>query len=73
MEWDQKHLINAINGRKSGKYGKNFMKIKLNSDDDLPLNKRLKIHAMTMIIRSAFEENGKYYLEIFLDKCFYEL
>ena len=49
------------------------MKIKLNSDDDLPLNKRLKIHAMTMIIRSAFEENGKYYPEIFLDKCFYEL
>ena len=37
------------------------MKIKLNSDDDLPLNKPLKCHAMTKIIRSVFEEGGKLY------------
>ena len=34
------------------------MKIKFNPDDDLPLNK-LKIHAMTIIIRSVFEEGAK--------------
>ena len=47
------------------------MKIKLNSDDYLPLNKALKIHAI--IIRSAFEENGKQYLQTFLDECLHEL
>ena len=41
------------------------MKIKFNSDDDLPLNKPLKFHAMTIIIRSVFEEGGKLYLQIF--------
>ena len=37
------------------------MKIKFNSDDDLPLNKPLKFHAMIIIIRSGFEEDGKLY------------
>ena len=39
------------------------MKIKFNSDDDLPLNKPLKFHAMIIIIRSDFEEDGKLYPE----------
>ena len=43
------------------------MKIKFNSDDDLPLNKPLKFHAMTIIIRSVFEEGGKLYLQVVLD------
>ena len=34
-----KNQIEKINGRKSGEYGKDYMKIKFNSDDDLPLNK----------------------------------
>ena len=40
-------------------------KIKSNSDDDLPLNKPLKFHAMTIIIRSVFEEHDKLYPHIF--------
>ena len=43
------------------------MKIKFNSDEDLPLNKPLNFHAMTIIIRSVFEEDGKLYSEDFLD------
>ena len=46
-------------------YGKDYMKIKLNSDDDLPLNKPIKVHAMTIIIRSVFEEDGKLYPQVF--------
>ena len=49
------------------------MKIKFNSDDDLPLNKPLKFHAMTIIIRSVFEEYSKLYSQIFLDDALYEL
>ena len=43
-----------------------------NSDDDLPLNKSLKLHAMTIVIRSVFEEEGKLYPQIFLDDALYE-
>ena len=49
------------------------LKIKFNSDDSLPLNKMLKLHMLTVIFRSAFEENGKYYPQIFLDECLYEV
>ena len=49
------------------------MKIKFNSDDDLPLNKPLKFHPMVIIIRSVFEEDGKHYPQVFLDDTLYEL
>ena len=66
--WDGiKNEIKAINGGKENDYGKDYMKIKFNSDDDLPLNKPLKFHAMTMIIGSVFEEDRKFYLQLFLD------
>ena len=54
-------------------YKKDYMKIKFNSDDDLPLNKQLKFHNMTITIRSVFEEDGKLYPQVFLDDTLYEL
>ena len=72
--WDGiKNEIKTINGGKENDYGKDYMKIKFNSDDDLPLNKPLKFHAMTIIIRSVFEEGGKLYPQVYLDECLYEL
>ena len=49
------------------------MKIKFNSDDNLPLNKTLKLHDMTIVIRSVFVEHGKFYSQVYLDGCLYEL
>ena len=49
------------------------MKIEFNSDGDLPLNKPLKFHVMTIIIRSVFEEDGKLYPQLFLDDTLNEL
>ena len=51
----------------SGKcdYEKDFMKIKSNSDNDLPLNKPLKFNSMTIIIRFVFED-VKLYAQVFL-------
>ena len=46
-----KNEIKTINGGKENEYEKDYKKIKFNSDDDLPLNKSLKFHAMTIIIR----------------------
>ena len=54
-------------------YEKDFMKTKFNSDDDLPLNKPLKFHIMTIIIKSVFEEDGKLYPQDFLDDALYEV
>ena len=39
---------------------------------NLPLNKILKFHMLTVILRSAFEENGEYYPHVFLNEHFYE-
>ena len=39
-------------------YEIDYMKIKFNSHDDLPLNKSLNSHIMTITIRSVFEEDG---------------
>ena len=54
-------------------YEKDYMKFKFNSNDNLPLNKPLKFHNMTISIRSVFEEDGKLYPQVFLDDPLYEL
>ena len=72
--WDEiKPLIEPIREGKKGEYEKDFSKIKFNSDDNLPLNKMLKLHMLTVIVRSVFEEDGKYYPQVFLDECLYEV
>ena len=66
-----RNKIKKISGNKCD-YEKDYMKIKFNSDDDLPLNKPLKFHNMTITIRSVFEEDGKLYPQVFLDDALYE-
>ena len=48
------------------------MKIKFNSDDNLPLNKIPKLCMFTVILRAIFED-GKYYPQVFLDESLNEL
>ena len=67
-----KNEIETINGGKTGEYDKDFMKIKIDTDNNLPLNKTMKLHNMT-IITSAFEEEDNFYLQIYSDKRLYEL
>ena len=55
-----KNKIKTINGGQENNYGKDYMKIEFNSDDNSPLNILLKFHAMTIIIRSVFGEGGKF-------------
>ena len=42
-------------------------------NDYLPLNKPIKLCLLTIIIRSIFSENGKFYPQLFLDDALYEL
>ena len=66
--WDgTKNETKSINDGKENHYEKDYMKIKFNSDDNLPLSKPLKFHMMTIVIRFVFEEDGKLYLQDFLD------
>ena len=60
-----KNQIKTIDDSKENDYEKNYMKIKFNSDDNLPLSKPLKFHLMTITIRSVFEEHGKLYSQVF--------
>ena len=53
-------MIEKINLR-PGEYEKDFMKTKFNSDDNLPLNKIVKLHNLIIVVRSVFKEDGKYY------------
>ena len=46
-------------------YEKDYMKIKFNSGNNLPLNKPLKFHLVTIIIRCVFSESGKFYPQLF--------
>ena len=67
--WDEiKYHSQTINAGKSSEfnsieYEKDCTKMKFNLNDDLPLNKKLKLHNSTIIARSVFEED-KYYLYI---------
>ena len=56
-----------------GEYDKDYMKIQFNSDDDIPLNKQLNFPTITVFIRNIFEQDGKYYPQIFLDEYLYEV
>ena len=46
-----------------------IIKIKFNSNDELPLKETIKIPTMTIVVRAVFHENNKYYRQVFLGKC----
>ena len=52
----------------SDDYDEKYMKIKFNSDDDLPLNKTLEPHNVLIVISSVFHESNRSYPHIFLDE-----
>ena len=56
-----KDKIKKINNGLVGEHAKDYLKIKFNSDDNLPLNKILKFRVLTIIIRNILEKDGKYY------------
>ena len=49
------------------------MKIKFNTYDNISLNKIIYFRTITIIIRSVTQRDGKYYPQLFLDECLYEV
>ena len=60
--------IKTINGGKEGEYGKDFMRIIFDTDDNLPLNKPLKLRMLAIIVRSVFQEHDTFYPQVYLDE-----
>ena len=54
-------------------YDKDYMKMKFESNDNLPIDNIVNMHQVTIIIRSVFAQNGKFYPQLFLDDALYEL
>ena len=64
-----KKEIETINSGKELFYEKNYARIGVNTNDNVPLNKPLKFPSLTMIIRCVFQKGEKLYPQIYLDKC----
>ena len=62
-----------INGGEKVEYEKDFKKIRFESNDDLLMNKPIKLRLLTIIISCVFSEGGKCYPKLFLDETLYEL
>ena len=66
--------IKIINAKKEELfYEKNYARIRVDTDDDLPLNKSLKFPTLTIIIKCVFQEGKKLYPQVYLNECLYEL
>ena len=71
--WDEiKKHVELASGNKVIKYSRDFMKIKLESDDDLPISEIINIPVCVILIEGVFEEDSKYYPQVLLHDCFYE-
>ena len=68
-----KSKIETINGGKKVFYENDYARIRINTNDDVPLNKLLKFPTLTVIIRCVFQEGEELYPSIYFDKCLYQL
>ena len=71
--WDEiKNQIEAINGGEPIEYKKGFMKIRFESDDDLPLSKILSIPSMIIVDKYVFQEDNNHYTQVHLNEFGFE-
>ena len=63
--------INKIDGDDKKVYG--YIRLKFSSDVDLPQDKLIKFHTLTVIVACVIRKANKFYPEIYLDKGIYEL
>ena len=54
-------------------YEKDYKKIRFQSNDDLSLNKTIKILLLAITIRCVISKDGKFYPHFFSDDALYEL
>ena len=68
--WEEiKKLIN----NEISDYSKDYTVFKFDSNDVLPLDSIINIHSLAIIIRYVFKDDNKYYPQIYIHSCLYEL
>ena len=71
--WDEvKDQIKTKSGDNAIAYGKDFMKARFESNDDLPLGKILNIPVCIIVAKSVFQGDHNYYPQVFLYECLHE-
>ena len=64
-------LVSSIT-KTSGDYDNEYMKIKFNWNEELPLNETIESRSRVIVVRANFHGNNKYYPRAFLDECLYK-
>ena len=71
--WDEgKDQIKTISGNKPIEYERDIMKIKFQSNDDVPLGKILSIPVCIIVAGSVLQEDNNCYPQVYLHECLYE-
>ena len=68
----KKEIETIIDGKELF-YEKQYARIGVNTNDDVPLDKKLKFPLLTIIIRCVFQNGNKLQPQVYLDECLYEL
>ena len=68
-----KSQMETINSGEKMYYEKNYARIGVNTNDDIPLNKQIKFPTLIIIIRCVFQKGKKLCPQIYLDECLYQL
>ena len=67
-----REILQAI-GASDNSELKSAAKMRLFSIDDLPVGYVFKIHSMTIVVGSVVEKDNKFYPQILLNHCSYEV
>ena len=71
--WDEiKNQIETMNGGEPIKHKRDFIKIRFESDNDLPSGKILTIPSIIIVTKSVFQEDNKYYPQVYFHEWVYE-
>ena len=63
--------INKIDGDDTQVYG--YIRLKSNSDVNLPLDKLIKFHTLTVTVACVIRKANKFYPEIYIDEGIFEI
>ena len=71
--WDEiKNQIKTANGGEQIEYKKDFMKSRLELDDNLSLGQTLSIPGMIIVVKSVCQEDNIYHSLVCLYECVYQ-
>ena len=56
--------------RNPGDHVEKYIKVKVDSDGELHLNKTIEIPTVAIVVRAIFIKNNKHNPQVFLEECF---